>query len=156
MTSPIFAPRAQRELREAVVWIADDNPAAADALLAAAMAAARRLQARPKLGRVRLERRNDIGFGPFAAFPIFWFTTQRRSRRLSSVSCTSRAICRRCSIFNPHLRRSDRQPAACRSFCQTNLMMQLVSPPSRGGSSPVYCPLIVPCESICPSTRLKL
>jgi toxin ParE1/3/4 len=55
VTSPIFAPRAQRELREAAVWIADDNPAAADALLAAAMAAARRLQARPKLGRVRLE-----------------------------------------------------------------------------------------------------
>jgi toxin ParE1/3/4 len=55
VTSPIFTPRAQRELREAVVWIADENPAAADALLAAAMAAARRLQARPKLGRVRLE-----------------------------------------------------------------------------------------------------
>ena len=33
----------------------EDNPAAADALLAAAMAAARRLQARPKLQRVRLE-----------------------------------------------------------------------------------------------------
>jgi toxin ParE1/3/4 len=55
VTSPILAPRAQRELREAVVWVAGDNPAAADALLAAAMAAARRLQARPKLGRVRLE-----------------------------------------------------------------------------------------------------
>jgi toxin ParE1/3/4 len=55
VTSPILAPRAQRGLREAVVWIADDNPAAADVLLAAAMAAARRLQARPKLGRVRLE-----------------------------------------------------------------------------------------------------
>jgi toxin ParE1/3/4 len=55
VTSPILAPRAQRELREVVVWIADDNPAAADVLLAAAMAAARRLQARRKLGRVRLE-----------------------------------------------------------------------------------------------------
>ena len=55
MTSPIFAPRAQRELREAAVWIAEDNPAAADALLAAAMTAARRIQARPKLGRIRLE-----------------------------------------------------------------------------------------------------
>ena len=55
MTSPIFAPRAQRELRAAAEWIAEDNPAAADALLAAAMDAARRLQARPKLGRVRLE-----------------------------------------------------------------------------------------------------
>jgi toxin ParE1/3/4 len=53
--TPIFAPRAQRELRTAAMWIAEDNPAAADTLLAAAMAAARRLQTRPKLGRVRLE-----------------------------------------------------------------------------------------------------
>jgi toxin ParE1/3/4 len=55
VTSPIFAPRAQRALREAAMWVAEDNPAAADALLAAAMAVARRLQVRPKLGRVRLE-----------------------------------------------------------------------------------------------------
>jgi toxin ParE1/3/4 len=55
LTSPIFAPRAQRELLSAVAWVAEDNPAAADALLAAAMAAARRLQLRPKLGRVRLD-----------------------------------------------------------------------------------------------------
>ena len=55
MTAPIFAPRAQRELRAAAVWIAEDNPAAADALLAAAMTAARRIEARPKLGRIRLE-----------------------------------------------------------------------------------------------------
>jgi toxin ParE1/3/4 len=55
VTTPIFAPRAQRELRDAAVWIAEDNQAAANALLAAAMSAARRLQARPKLGRVRLE-----------------------------------------------------------------------------------------------------
>ena len=55
MTSPVFSPRARRELREAAVWIAEDNPAAAEALLAAAMGAAGRLQARPKLGRVRLE-----------------------------------------------------------------------------------------------------
>ena len=37
------------------MWVAEDNAVAADALLAAAMAAARRLQARPKLQRVRLE-----------------------------------------------------------------------------------------------------
>lgn len=55
MTSPVFTPRARRELREAAVWIAEDNPAAAHALLAAAMTAARRLQSRPKLGRVRLD-----------------------------------------------------------------------------------------------------
>jgi toxin ParE1/3/4 len=51
----LFAPRAQRELRAALVWIEKDNPAAADALLTTAMEAARRLQERPKLGRVRLE-----------------------------------------------------------------------------------------------------
>ena len=55
MTSPIFAPRAQRELRAAAEWIAEDNLAAADALLAAAMTAARRIEARAKLGRIRLE-----------------------------------------------------------------------------------------------------
>jgi hypothetical protein len=26
VTSPIFAPKAQRELREAAEWIAEDNP----------------------------------------------------------------------------------------------------------------------------------
>ena len=41
MNALIFAPLAQRELRAAAVWMAEDNPAAADALLAAAMAAAR-------------------------------------------------------------------------------------------------------------------
>ena len=51
MTPPVFSPRARRELREAAVWIAEDNPAAAEAVLAAA----RRPQARLKLGRVRLE-----------------------------------------------------------------------------------------------------
>ena len=51
----LFAPRAERELRDAVLWIEQDNPTAADALLAAAIAAARQLQARPKLGRVRLD-----------------------------------------------------------------------------------------------------
>ncbi len=103
MTSPIFAPRAQRELRAAAVWIAEDNPA--DALLAAAMAAARRLQARPKLGRVRLELApGRYRFGPCVGFLIFWSTTPKRSRRLSSVSCISPAICRGCSIFSPRMR----------------------------------------------------
>ena len=37
------------------MWIAEDNPAAAEALLIAAMAATHRLQARPKRGRVKLE-----------------------------------------------------------------------------------------------------
>lgn len=55
---------------EAATWIAEDNPAAADALLAAAMAAARRIQARPKLGRVRLELApGRYRFWPLRGFP---------------------------------------------------------------------------------------
>ena len=55
MTPALFTPRAERELRDAVLWVEQDNPAAADAVLAAAIATARRLQARPKLGRVMLD-----------------------------------------------------------------------------------------------------
>ena len=41
------------------MWVAEDNAAAADALLAAALVTARRLQANPKLGRVRLDLAPD-------------------------------------------------------------------------------------------------
>jgi plasmid stabilization system protein ParE len=43
VTPALFTPRAERELRDAVLWVEQDNPAAADALLAAAIATARRL-----------------------------------------------------------------------------------------------------------------
>ena len=46
-----FTPRARRELLQAVAWIAEDNPAAAEALLAAADL----VSARPALARVRPE-----------------------------------------------------------------------------------------------------
>ena len=55
MTPALFTPRAERELRDAALWIEQDNPAAADALLAAAIAAARRLPERPKPGHVMLD-----------------------------------------------------------------------------------------------------
>ncbi len=55
MTPGRFAPRARRELRQAAEWIAEDNPAAAEALLQAALRAADRIAARPGLGHVRLE-----------------------------------------------------------------------------------------------------
>jgi toxin ParE1/3/4 len=55
VTERLFAPRARRELLTAVRWIAEENPDAARAMLAAAIAAARRLQARPMLGRRRLD-----------------------------------------------------------------------------------------------------
>jgi len=56
MISGRFAPRAQRELRLAAAWIAEDDPAAADALLQAALRAAERAEVRygvehPELGR---------------------------------------------------------------------------------------------------------
>jgi len=55
MISGRFAPRAQRELRLAAAWIAEDDPAAADALLQAALRAADRVTEQPGLGRVRLD-----------------------------------------------------------------------------------------------------
>jgi toxin ParE1/3/4 len=48
----LFAPLARVELREAVRWIAADNPDAAEALSAAAFRAAAMLTAYPHLGRV--------------------------------------------------------------------------------------------------------
>ncbi|MGA9868927.1 MAG: type II toxin-antitoxin system RelE/ParE family toxin [Acetobacteraceae bacterium] len=55
MTARLFAPRAQRELREAARWIAEDNPEAATGMLAAALRAAEMVRARPMLARARPE-----------------------------------------------------------------------------------------------------
>lgn len=55
MSVQLFAPRALRELRQAVVWIAEDNPDAGAAVLNAARLAAERLAARPMLGRLQAE-----------------------------------------------------------------------------------------------------
>lgn len=55
MSARLFAPRALRELRKAAIWIAQDNPEAGEALLAAALRAAERLATRPMLGRSRPE-----------------------------------------------------------------------------------------------------
>ena len=53
MISPLFTPRAERDLQAAARWIAGDNPASAEALLRAVLTAARRLRERPGLGRIR-------------------------------------------------------------------------------------------------------
>ena len=53
MSGRLFAPRALRELRAASVYIARDNRAAAEALLAATLEAARMLAERPQMGRSR-------------------------------------------------------------------------------------------------------
>ncbi len=51
MTADLFTPRARRELREAAVWIAEENPDAADNLLRTALEAAMRVTRNPKLAR---------------------------------------------------------------------------------------------------------
>lgn len=51
MTVELFAPRARRDLREAVSWIARDDEAAARRLGHVAIAAAERLVRRPMLAR---------------------------------------------------------------------------------------------------------
>jgi len=71
VNAPIFAPLAQRELRAAAVWMAEDNPAAADALLAAAARGYKRGRNSGGLGWSW--RRGDTGFGPCAAFLISSF-----------------------------------------------------------------------------------
>ena len=53
MSLDFFAPRAARELERAAVRIAEDNPAAAEAFLQAALAAAARVVGRPGLGSIR-------------------------------------------------------------------------------------------------------
>lgn len=55
MNARLFAPRALREPRQAAVWIAEDSPDAAEALLNAVLRAAERLAAQPMLGRQRTE-----------------------------------------------------------------------------------------------------
>jgi toxin ParE1/3/4 len=53
VTAPLFTPAAERDLQAAARWIAEDNPAAAETLMHAALTAAKRLRARPAIGRVR-------------------------------------------------------------------------------------------------------
>lgn len=49
----VFAPAARADLREAVAWIARDNPAAARGLRGSAVKAARRIGTNPFIGATR-------------------------------------------------------------------------------------------------------
>ncbi|HME21378.1 MAG TPA: type II toxin-antitoxin system RelE/ParE family toxin [Acetobacteraceae bacterium] len=70
MNARLFAPRARRELREASLWIARTNPAAARALITEAEHAAGRLADRPLLGRRRPELLPDpYRFWSLRGFP---------------------------------------------------------------------------------------
>ena len=65
-----FSPRARRELREAAEWIAEDSPAAAEALLRAAIQAADMIASRPGLAHLRLDLATDrFRFWPLRGFP---------------------------------------------------------------------------------------
>ena len=65
-----FSPRARRELREAVKWITEDSPAAAEALLRAAIHAADMITSRPGLAHLRLDLATDrFRFWPLRGFP---------------------------------------------------------------------------------------
>jgi plasmid stabilization system protein ParE len=53
VTAATFGPRARADFRQALAWIARDNETAAEALLQATLQGARRIGARPLLGRHR-------------------------------------------------------------------------------------------------------
>lgn len=53
MTHAVFSPHARRELIDAVAWVAERNPTAAQALLRAALQAATLVSRKPMLARVQ-------------------------------------------------------------------------------------------------------
>jgi toxin ParE1/3/4 len=55
VTPDFLAPSAERDLYEAVTWLARENVAAAEALREAALRSMRRIVERPLLGRLRPE-----------------------------------------------------------------------------------------------------
>lgn len=55
MKPGFFGPAARRDLRQALRWIAQENEAAAEALLQAALYSGRRIAEQPMLGRLRLD-----------------------------------------------------------------------------------------------------
>ena len=66
----LLAPRSQRELRDAIRWIVDDNPDAALALIAALRRTLIMLEANPLVGRTRPElAREFYRFWPLRGFP---------------------------------------------------------------------------------------
>jgi toxin ParE1/3/4 len=66
----VFAPRARRDLLDAVRWIAKDNRLAAEGLRHAVIDAAHRLGAHPGIGAMRLEWADEpIRFLPLTGFP---------------------------------------------------------------------------------------
>jgi toxin ParE1/3/4 len=70
VTPERFSRRATLELDNTADWIAKDNPAAADALISGALAAAALLAKNPSLGRQRLDLAPpSYRFWPLRGFP---------------------------------------------------------------------------------------
>jgi len=69
VTAPPFTPAAERDLQAAAGWIARDNPTSAEALLRAALTAARRSRDRPGMGRVRA----DLALARYRLWPLRGF-----------------------------------------------------------------------------------
>ena len=70
MSPALFAPQARRDLIEAALWIAKDNPAAARALRDSLADAAHRLGRYPDLGAPRPDLAGpDIRFLVLSGFP---------------------------------------------------------------------------------------
>ena len=61
MTAATLSDRARRELLAAAEWIAEDNRIAAEGLIEAVEAAAKRIGAHPQIGR----RRPELAKGPY-------------------------------------------------------------------------------------------
>ncbi|HME27907.1 MAG TPA: type II toxin-antitoxin system RelE/ParE family toxin [Acetobacteraceae bacterium] len=68
MSLEFFAPQAARELERAVAQIAESNPAAAEAFLRTALAAATRIASRPGLGSVRPHLPSRYRFWPLTRY----------------------------------------------------------------------------------------
>ena len=89
-----FSPRARRELREAAEWIAEDSPAAAEALLRAAIQAADMIASRPGLARLRPDLATDrFRFWPLRGFPyILVFDVDRSPPVVARLAQQSRDV----------------------------------------------------------------
>ncbi|HYG87399.1 MAG TPA: type II toxin-antitoxin system RelE/ParE family toxin [Azospirillum sp.] len=87
MRPAVLAPRARRDLAEAVRWIAKDNPSAAHGLRDAVIAAARRIGEHPYVGTVRSEVAGDrVRFLVLRGFPyVLVYAADREPPRILRV-----------------------------------------------------------------------
>jgi len=94
MSAAILLPPARRDLREAVRWIAKDNPAAAQGLRNAVVTAARRIGEHPEIGLVRPEYADEpIRFFVLTGYPyILYYNSGTNPPRIARVLHGARDI----------------------------------------------------------------